>query len=73
MSKNHDASINFLEMQIGQLSWKIVVLPSFSGGFTSNIVDNPKNKTCKALETGFKVITNRDEDEIMEEDLIEEE
>lgn len=36
-------------------------------------MDNPKNETCKALETSFEVIANRGEDEIMEEDLIEEE
>lgn len=36
-------------------------------------MDNSKNETCKDLETCFEVITNRGEDEIMEEDLIEEE
>lgn len=73
MSKNHDASIKKLEMQIGKLSRKIHVLPSLSGGFTGNIMDNLKNETCKALETSFELITNRGEDEIVEEDLIEEE
>lgn len=59
-------------MQIGQLSRKITALPSSSGGFTGNIVDNPKNETCKALETSFKVITNICEDDVMKEVLIEE-
>lgn len=66
MSKNHDAFINFLEMQIGQLSKKITALPGLSGGFTNNIIDNSKNESCKVVETGFKVITNRGEDEIVE-------
>ena len=71
MSRNHNASIKSLEMQIGQLSRQIVVLPSSSGGFTGNTVDNPKNETCKALEAGFEVITNIGKDEVMEEVLIE--
>lgn len=71
MSKNYDASIQFLEMQIGQLSHQIAVLRSSSGGFTCNTVDNPKSETCKALERRFEVITNRGEDEIVGEDLIE--
>lgn len=53
MSKNHDASIKKLEMQIGQLSIQIAALPSSSGGFTSNTIDNPKNEYCKAIEIGF--------------------
>lgn len=36
-------------------------------------MDNPKNETCKALETGFEVITNRGGDEIVGEDLREKE
>lgn len=39
--------------------------------FIGNIVDNPKNESYKVVETGFKVITNRGEDEIVEEDLME--
>lgn len=53
MSKNQDASIKFLEMQIGQLSRQIAVLPSSSGGFTGSTMDNHKNETCKALEARF--------------------
>lgn len=53
MSKNHDASIKKLEMQIGQLSRQIADLPSSSGGFTGNTMNNPKNETCNALEEGF--------------------
>ena len=59
-------------MQVGQIYRQIVALPSSSGGFRGNIMDNPKNETCKALETSFQVITNRGEDEIVEEDFIEE-
>lgn len=73
MSKNHDVSIKNLEMQIGQLSRQIAVLPSSSGGFIGNTVDNPKNGACKDLETCFEVITNRGDGEIVEENLIEEE
>lgn len=40
MSKKHDASIENLEMQIGHQSLKIVALPSCSGGFIGNIVNN---------------------------------
>lgn len=71
MSKNHDASIKNLEMQIGQLSWQKAVLPSSSGGFTRNIIDNPKNETCKALKADFEVITNICKDKVVEEVLIE--
>lgn len=53
MSKNHDVSIKFLEMQIGQLSRQIAALPGSSEGFIGNIVDNPKNESCRAVETGF--------------------
>ncbi|XP_050892563.1 uncharacterized protein LOC127098101 [Lathyrus oleraceus] len=58
MSKNHDASIKNLEVQIG---------------FTGDTVDNPKNDSCKAIEKGFEVITKKGENEIVEEDLIEKE
>lgn len=36
-------------------------------------MDNPKNDSCKAVETGFEVIINKGEDEIVEEDLMEKE
>ncbi|XP_050889027.1 uncharacterized protein LOC127094210 [Lathyrus oleraceus] len=47
------------------------VLPSSSGGFKSNTVDNPKNETCNDLEAGFEVITNIGKDKVVEEVLIE--
>ncbi|XP_050875549.1 uncharacterized protein LOC127079170 [Lathyrus oleraceus] len=71
MSRNHDASIKNLEMHIGQLSRQIAALPSSNGGFTSNIIDNPKNESCKDVETGFGVITKKGEAEIVKEDVIE--
>ena len=60
-------------MQIGQLSRQITTLPRSGGGFRSNIMANPKNETCKAVETDFEVITKQGEDEIVEEDVIEKE
>lgn len=51
MSRNHDAFIKKLETQIGQLSRQIIALPSSSEGFTGTTVDNPKNESCKAVET----------------------
>lgn len=33
-------------------------------------MDNPKSETCKDVESGFEVITNISEDEILEKDLI---
>lgn len=59
MSRNHDASIKNLETQIDQLSRKIVVLPSSSEGFTGNTIDNPKNETCRVIETNFRVVIKR--------------
>lgn len=53
MSKNHDASIKKLEVQIGQLFRQIVALHGSGGGFTGNTVDNPQNESCKAVEVGF--------------------
>lgn len=50
ISKNHEASIKSLEMQIGQLSRQVGSIPSSNGGFMGNIIDNPKNDTCKAIE-----------------------
>lgn len=73
MSRNHDALIKNLEMRIGQLSRQIVILPSYSGGFTCNTVDNPKNESYKIVETYFGFITENDEDEIVKEDVIEKE
>lgn len=70
MSRNHDASIKNLEMQICQLSRQINPLPRSSEGFTCNIVDNPKNESCKAVETGFGMIIEKGEDEIVKEDVI---
>lgn len=72
LSRNHDASIKNLETQIGQLSKKIVALPSSSAGFTGNTVDNPKNETCKVEEFFFWVVTSKEEDEKVKEDKIEE-
>ena len=66
MSKNHDASNKNLEMQIGQISRQLASLPSSSGGFTGNTIDNRKTETYKAVEIGFEVITSRGEDEIVE-------
>lgn len=60
-------------MHIGQLSRQISALPGSSGGFTGNTLDNPKNQFCKAVETGFEVITNTGEVEIVEEELMEKE
>lgn len=73
MSKNHDAFIKKLAMQIGQLSRQIDALPGSSGGFTGNTIDNPKNESRKAVGMGFKVITNKGKDEIVEEDLMDKE
>lgn len=73
MSKNHDASIKNLEVQIGQLSRQIVVLSCLSGGFVGKTVENPKNESCKVVEIDFEVATNKGEDEIIEEDFIEKE
>ncbi|XP_050910031.1 uncharacterized protein LOC127123897 [Lathyrus oleraceus] len=71
MSRKHDASIKNLETQIGQLSRQIVALPSSSGGFTGNTVDNPKNETCKVVETYFGVVTEKGEVERAQDDEIE--
>lgn len=60
-------------MQIGYLSREIDALPTSSEGFTGNIVDNPKNESCKVVEIGFEVITNKGEYEIVEEVLMEKE
>lgn len=73
ISRNHDAFIKNSEIQIDQLFRQIIALPSSSEGFTGNTVDNPKNKSCKALETCFKVATNKGEEEIVEEGLVEKE
>ncbi|XP_050896177.1 uncharacterized protein LOC127102896 [Lathyrus oleraceus] len=53
MSKNQDVSIKNMEMKIGQLSRQITTLPGSSGGFTGNTVDNPKNETCKVVNTDY--------------------
>lgn len=60
-------------MQIGQFSRQITTLPSSSGGFTGNIVDNPKNESCKVVETSFEVIATKVENEIVEEVLMKKE
>lgn len=73
MSRNHDASIKNLEMQIGQLFRQISALPSSSERFIGNTVDNPKNESCKAVETRFGVITENSEAEIVKEAAIEKE
>ncbi|XP_050909769.1 uncharacterized protein LOC127123611 [Lathyrus oleraceus] len=64
MSRNHDESIKNLETHIAQLSRQIVVLPSSSEGFIGNTMDNPKNETCKDVETDFGVITEKGKPEI---------
>lgn len=71
MSRNNDASIKNLETQIGQLSRQIVALPSLSGGFTGNTIDNPKNETCKVVEIDFGVVTKIGEAERVKVDDIE--
>lgn len=40
---------------------QIAILPSSSGGFTGNIVNNPKNETCKVVKTNFGVVTRKQE------------
>lgn len=50
MNKNTEASLKDLEMQVGQLSCQMTAEASSSGGFIGNIVDNPKNEMCKAIE-----------------------
>ncbi|XP_050916381.1 uncharacterized protein LOC127131507 [Lathyrus oleraceus] len=67
MSRNHDVSIKNLETWIGQLSKQINALPSSSGGFTGSTVDNPKNETCKVVETDFGVVTKEGEAERVKE------
>lgn len=44
ISRNHDASVKKLEVQIGQLSRQIATLHGSSGGFTGNTIDNPKSE-----------------------------
>lgn len=56
-------------MQISLLSREINALPSSSEGSTDNNIDNPKNESCKVVETSFEVITKKGEDEIVEEGL----
>ncbi|KAI5392578.1 hypothetical protein KIW84_077105 [Lathyrus oleraceus] len=63
LSRNHDTSIKNLETQIDRLSRKTATLPSSSGGFTGNTVNNPKNETCKVVETDFGVVTRKEEAE----------
>lgn len=58
-------------MHICLLSRQIDTLPSSSGWFIGSTIDNPKNELCKDVETGFGVITEKDEDEIVKEDMIE--
>lgn len=50
MSKNTEASTNFLEKQIGQLSRQMAAQASSSEGFVWNTDDNLKNKSFKAIE-----------------------
>lgn len=54
-------------MQIGQLSRQVALLPGSSGGFIGNTIDNPKDKTCKAIKLGYGVERSWREDEIYEE------
>lgn len=67
MCRNQDVSIKNIEMNISQLSRQIAAFPSSSGGFTSNIVDNPKNETCKVVDTNLGVNIRKDKDEIEKE------
>lgn len=73
MSRNHDTCIKKLETQISQLSRQITYLPSSSEGFSDNTVDNPKNKSCKDVETCVGVIAKKEKDEIVEEGIMEKE
>lgn len=71
MSRNHATSIKNLEMQIGLLSRQIAALACSSGGFTCNTIKIPKNESCKAMETDFWVITEKDEDEVVKKNVSE--
>lgn len=55
MSKNHEASIKNLEMQIRKLSRQVASIPGFSGWFIGNIIDNPNNETYKSIEIGYMI------------------
>lgn len=63
MSKNPHASIKNMEMKIGHLFRQIVILTSSNGGFTGNTVENPKNETCKVVDTYLRVIIEKGKDE----------
>lgn len=73
MSRNHDGYIKFF----GDAYWSAVqtnsCITQLEGGFTGNTIGNPKNESCKAVETGFEVATNKGKEEIVEEVFIEEE
>lgn len=56
MRKNTEASIKNLDMQISQLSRQVATKVSSSGEFVGNMVDNPKNESCKAIELRNRVI-----------------
>lgn len=49
ISKNIEASINILEIQIDQLSQHVVAQASSSWGFIRNIIDNPKIGVARSL------------------------
>lgn len=68
ISRNQDATIKNMEMNIDELSRQITALPSSSGGFTGNTVDNSKNETCKVVDTNLGVIIEKGKDEIEKEE-----
>lgn len=73
MSNNHEALVKYLGMQIEKLFQKVASIPSSNEGFIFNIIDNPKNDTCKAIELGHGVKPSQKEDEICEVWDLEEE
>ncbi|CAI8588122.1 unnamed protein product [Vicia faba] len=54
-------------MKISQLSRQVDALPSSNGVFIGNTIYNPKNETCKALESWYGRNNNLEKEEIMEE------
>lgn len=56
MSKNTEASIKNLEIQIGRLSIELAEQPSSSGFFGGNTIDNLKNDSCKDIMLKNRVV-----------------
>ncbi|XP_050919368.1 uncharacterized protein LOC127136901 [Lathyrus oleraceus] len=50
---------------------QIVVMPSSCGGFPGNTVDNPKNQTCKVIDTCLGEIIEQGKDEATKEGVVE--